>query len=366
MTVALSIPQALQEVALLLTRPVVTGQNSDTEPAGPLGMATLVAPGLAITPMEVPIGLEPLLASQIQGGSPVGASVLEVLQDLGLVLLELDSDLPMPAGEPALLGAADVHPRSEWYSAFATPAAPGGWLSHGTLGSGEPSFGDRRYLTLHLSEGPERTMGIPGAPVMSSESVVGSLAHERLQLEQWEREYLKRLFPLIPTPRATKRLVNVYRLLRAITTGEQRQALLGDERRGGYRAVLLLLAMVTAFPAEATAIIRGLLEGQGSASPPDDWWTFVADFRAAIEGAVQMEKPVRRQKGTPTKQARQPEASGLEDRDEDGADRWDPFFEKLGRVRPETEDFSCSEMAHWAPLVARYSFASGRLLLESD
>ncbi len=193
------------------------------------------------------------------------------------------------------------------------------------------------------------------------------LAHERLQLEHWEREYLKRLFPLIPTPRATKRLVNVYRLLRAITTGEQRQSLLGDERHGGYRAVLLLLAMVTAFPAEATAIIRELLEGQESASPPDDWWAFVADFRAVVDRTVPRQKPARQQKVAPKKPARQPDRSGLEERDEDGADRWGQFFEKLQRIRGETEDdFSCSEMALWAPVVARYSFASGRLLLERD
>ena len=67
---------------------------------------------------------------------------------------------------------------------------------------------------------------------------------------------MKLLFPLIPTPRATKRFVNVYRLLRGLTTGAQRTALIGNETDGGYRQVLVLLAMVTGYPVEATEVMR--------------------------------------------------------------------------------------------------------------
>jgi hypothetical protein len=186
-------------------------------------------------------------------------------------------------------------------------------------------------------ETPEETAPAPQA---AAQDLAGAKrvrqAHERLQLEPWERRYLKQLYPLVLTPRAAKRLVNVYRLLRAMTPGTLRLALVGDANGGGYRAVLLLLAMVTGFPAEAAVIIRRLLDEPVTDSG-EDWWAFLEAFQ---EGAVDSEMT-----GEPD------------------AERWRQLFDKLQRFRREAPaDFTREEMATWAPLVARYSFASGRLL----
>jgi hypothetical protein len=60
---------------------------------------------------------------------------------------------------------------------------------------------------------------------------------------------MKRLFWLIPSPRAAKRFVNIYRLLRASRTGRREHAaFVGGETEGQHRVALLLLAIVTAIP----------------------------------------------------------------------------------------------------------------------
>ena len=44
--------------------------------------------------------------------------------------------------------------------------------------------------------------------------------------------------------------------------------------------------------------------------------------------------------------------------------RWDEMFEKLAHVRLRVGDnLTVKTMVEWAPVVARYSFASGRLLV---
>ncbi len=182
------------------------------------------------------------------------------------------------------------------------------------------------------------------------------ITHNRLVLHKWEAEYMKRLFPLIPSPRASKRFVNVYRLLRAIVTGPKRQELIGTNGQGGYSQVLLLLAMITGYPAETTELIARLLDDESATVPGGDWWAFVDSFKAELDNERSLE----------------PATTAADDANPGqlatGGVRWDHFFEKLDEVRggmPDQE-FSCITMASWAPFVARYSFASGRLLLASE
>jgi hypothetical protein len=63
------------------------------------------------------------------------------------------------------------------------------------------------------------------------------------------------LAPLVPTPRVAKRLLNVYRLLRASAAGRVR---LVDPSTGDYRAVLLLLALVVGRPELADTVLDSL------------------------------------------------------------------------------------------------------------
>ncbi len=116
-----------------------------------------------------------------------------------------------------------------------------------------------------------------------------------VRFDDGERTLLKQLAPLLPTPRVAKRLVNVYRLLKAsraevVATEEQRQS------------VLLLLAVLFGRPVLAAELFRGLHEhnapfdrddealaaalrhhadGKDSASPErTDWEQLLRDVEA--------------------------------------------------------------------------------------
>ncbi len=189
-------------------------------------------------------------------------------------------------------------------------------------------------------------------------------AHARLALSAWETEHMKRLFPLIPTPRATKRFVNAYRLLRGLTTGAQRTALIGNESDGGYRQALVLLAMVTGYPVEATTVMRELLERLKQKDCPANWWKLLEAIRASHEPAPLPAAPARSKRSTPGSQPPVETRTPLKDPDPRDDDQWDEMFDKLEEVRKLVGDALTSKtMGKWAPMVARYSFASGRLLV---
>jgi hypothetical protein len=96
-----------------------------------------------------------------------------------------------------------------------------------------------------------------------------------LTLNKWETEDMKAMYPLIPSPRAAKRFVNTYRLLRGMIDEYERPTFvaIGQPPSYHYRAALLMLGMLTGYPAETTAIIDELLTTSGAS---EDWWTFLA------------------------------------------------------------------------------------------
>jgi KAP-like P-loop domain-containing protein len=64
-----------------------------------------------------------------------------------------------------------------------------------------------------------------------------------LFFEDFEEEFLKKLYAFMNTPRLAKRMVNVYRLLRARAAAEDFETFLSSASTGTYRAALLLLAI---------------------------------------------------------------------------------------------------------------------------
>jgi len=150
-----------------------------------------------------------------------------------------------------------------------------------------------------------------------------------------ERAFMTTLHPLISTPRAAKRFVNVYRLLKASAPAARRAAL---EDEANHRAVLLLLAMLTGYPAETTAVLRRLIEKDVKAL---GWWTLTR--QVVREG--RLERPATAEGRLRNEQ-------------------WDQFEAQLDRVakawpgRPPVGPF-----VDWAPEVARYSFQSSRVLV---
>ncbi len=159
-----------------------------------------------------------------------------------------------------------------------------------------------------------------------------------LQLREWERDFMKKLHPLIMSPRSAKRFINIYRLMRVSITNERDlAAFVGNKQGGQHRAALLLLAILTGYPAEATDILRDLLEEER----PETWWQYIDGIEASWNSST---KPSTAG-GPLTSQRRR------------------DLMDKLKRLRgeiPETQ--SCDQFVKWASKVARYSFESGRVL----
>jgi hypothetical protein len=181
---------------------------------------------------------------------------------------------------------------------------------------------------------------------------------EHLRIEPWEQSFMKLLHELIPSPRAGKRFINIYRLLRATVGGRERSAFVGGAEQGGeHRCALLLLAILTGYPAEGTQMLRALLERERS----ETWWSFVEALQRA-------KLPASAENQTTATNAHDGSVRSLcPERASDAvqAERWKGLFDRLERIRPNLQDQPCAGFVKWAPRVARYSFQSGRVLLQA-
>jgi WD40 repeat protein len=155
---------------------------------------------------------------------------------------------------------------------------------------------------------PARNEPIP-APVIE-------LRPQGLQLSQPEIEFMTRLGGLVPTPRAAKRLVNIYRLVRIGIPNAELSDFTGDVDAGPYRAVQVLLAILVGHPKAARTIFGELLAGE-----TDD------DLAAVVEKT-------------------------------DEADSSFPVIKhELARLQSaQSLTVSAFECRRWCPLLARFSF----------
>jgi len=133
------------------------------------------------------------------------------------------------------------------------------------------------------------------------------LAPARLRLEDDEKRFLAELAPLVATPRSTKRLVNVYRLLRANLSAERLEEL----RAGGFRAVQVLLGVLIGFPDVAAEYLRIQKHGGVTAGP----------FGGFAERAPSGKQVEWNRLGSALERLRAVEVAVLED-DIPGAERW--------------------------------------------
>jgi phospholipase C len=164
---------------------------------------------------------------------------------------------------------------------------------------------------------------------------------KHLQLEQFEREFMHLLYPLIPSPRAAKRFVNIYRLLRTLVSDSELAAFLGTGQSADYQVLQLLLAIQTGYPEHAMQLIRDLPDQ----NPQVQWWDFVKGYwQRAAEPSIDSDHPELTEGGT---------ALLLE------SDRRSQFLERLTSLEGQMlAGQSCESFIKWAPRVARYSFRS--------
>ncbi|MGF7237112.1 MAG: P-loop NTPase fold protein, partial [Frankia sp.] len=89
--------------------------------------------------------------------------------------------------------------------------------------------------------------------------VIPDLQPASLHLGDQERDFLLRMAPLIPTPRAGKKLVNLYRLVRIGIPDGQLPGFIGDlARPGTHQPVLVLLTVIVGRPDDISPLFTAL------------------------------------------------------------------------------------------------------------
>jgi WD40 repeat protein len=159
-------------------------------------------------------------------GGPVdglgGATPLDYLDKIFQVVFALR---PMGSGAVRLVEAL-------------VPTEPGLWRGAGQQAG--PSTSGRDGSTGHVLAGdapPEVAGSQPSSPVAQP---------ERLRLRVDELRFIQRMCTLLETPRAVKRFVNLYRLVRAPVVDDD--DFIGADGAGPYQAVLVLLAVLVSAP----------------------------------------------------------------------------------------------------------------------
>ena len=111
---------------------------------------------------------------------------------------------------------------------------------------------------------------------------------------------------------------------------------------GHHRIVLLLLAMLTGYPGEATEIFCNLLEQDHS----ETWWDFIDSFKSRAVASNSSSN------------------STTEDHvSEAEVEHWQQLLKSLAELRYLIkEKQSCADFVEWVPRVARYSYQSRSVL----
>jgi hypothetical protein len=182
---------------------------------------------------------------------------------------------------------------------------------------------------------------------------------QSLQLEWDELNFMKFIGPLLDTPRAAKRLTNIYRLLRASLDDTKLEELINVETKtGDYPAVIILLGIVVGFPRLANFVFQKI----DSSKNDDLWKDFVEGLRVhnaergkaldPYDAGGKAELPLR---NTITSNMTPDEAK-----------LWQRLYMRIRRVEEDGGDLFPGKLApyrRWIFKVARYSFHTGRFVV---
>jgi hypothetical protein len=167
--------------------------------------------------------------------------------------------------------------------------------TEGPLPAGSETDASRAAATAQ-AEAPVATPAEPGSEVVQVHD--SAMPVERRPLTRDELAMLTALAPLVRTPRETKRLVNLYRMMRSTRDLSPASRFLGDgSTPGEYEAVVILLgilsghaqllpkvlAALTAAPATQTwaAFAQGLAPGDADAEEAEAWTRLSAGLQDA-------------------------------------------------------------------------------------
>jgi len=181
------------------------------------------------------------------------------------------------------------------------------------------------------------------------------LAPETLVMSTDELAFIGALAPLVHTPRATKRLVNTYQLVR-VTVDDVPTFLAAED----YKPLLVLLALVTSTFGLTAAMVRTLLDSGARDLP-----TYLKRFSTPDEpSSAQAEDPSARA-DDPSARGEQPavaeeraqvltEEPSVQDEGSAGWQRLQPDLQHV-----PTETVTVDAVKRWLPIVSRFSFQSG-------
>jgi KAP family P-loop domain len=168
------------------------------------------------------------------------------------------------------------------------------------------------------------------APVGTSSAAPMARERARELLRIWpaELDFIQRLGPLVPTPRAANRLANTYRLVRARQGGHGLSRFVRqDGAAGDYQVALVLLTVVIGFSEIADDVFKQLLECDHRS-----FWPFV--------------------EGLATSQFARPHVAGAYERLRNGLQA----LRKEGPLPAEIATYR-----EWVPRIARYSFEAAQI-----
>ena len=211
--------------------------------------------------------------------------------------------------------------------------------------------------SLGMTAGPSSETAVPaavaGVPAAVDKRPVREVVMnpDSLDISKDERDYMGELHELIGTPRAAKRFVNVYRLLKASTAPSH---VVDFEHASLHQPIILLLAVLTGYPAEATEILRALLDDDRTGG----WLEFVAGIEAPTR---LLQRGLAGKTRGPADEFRPKDR--LPETDRADAERWSVLLRKLARIEARTGTLDVELFRDWARPVARYGFESSRILL---
>jgi hypothetical protein len=175
----------------------------------------------------------------------------------------------------------------------------------------------------------------------SAATAVLSAEPAALDLTQDEVQFAMRLGALIDTPRAAKRMINCYRMLRSTRYTGAASVFLGEAGAAGeHQAVLQLLALMSGFPTLFDDVARALEQA-------DDEGTW-SDFVKAMAPQSLTRRGSRRAAA----------ANAIVGETGAAAPQWARVHAALEEILPSvTLVDSVRPYKKWSPVVARFSFS---------
>jgi hypothetical protein len=158
---------------------------------------------------------------------------------------------------PARAAATATEPPTQSTEATDEPLTPG-------LDSGDTQASAR----TPDEQAPQAPIGSEKNKPLKRTPVLFRIDPQPVEVTPAEVEFMALLAPLVSTPRATKKLTNVYRLLRASLPPDERRVFVDEE---GFRPAMVILAIVIGRPLRSGMVLKELK----TADPESTFETFV-------------------------------------------------------------------------------------------